>query len=533
MTNLTLRSLKSSALTSAEIDANFIALNTNKVETSEISALQASILNSQLQAQAVIDNALIHSSLYATEALGRAAVADNATFSVQGSGDIAALEYRRTNSTTSVLIASYPSAAAVSDLRLTDEFGTAHQRYLDGLRTAGITKPKAAVVILLGQSLNAPRLTIVQSKAAPIAKMPIGGTSIASWQYNATNALWCGHWSELDSVVDYEERTGQTPGTGIINALAGRKFPRIYVGNAAIGGRTLETLKSGLPVTNLWALLKRLCEHSRVAGYDPQVMFYTAHGEANAGTATSEDAYYALGQEYYGMCQMYAAQAMRKPGYLAPIVFTYPVQQGGGASGENDRAIKRAILRLTCDLPNGINMGGIYQWPVSTDRVHPTEQAYVLRGEAVGRTLKRFFDNGAKWASLHITDVTISGTTFVATFSDPVQRDVTLGAGEALNSALAEDGFEWIDNGVSIAISGLLYQGWKVTGALASTPVGTLAQQTLRIAVQTTSGFATGVGNIPGSLVRSTDTGWPAISDYTYTNYSYASPQTFTSVRTA
>lgn len=50
---------------------------------------------------------------YATEALGRAAVADGLSFLVEGLGDVAAYEYRRTNSTTSVLIASYPSASYV------------------------------------------------------------------------------------------------------------------------------------------------------------------------------------------------------------------------------------------------------------------------------------------------------------------------------------------------------------------------------------------------------------------------------------
>ena len=36
--------------------------------------------------------------VYETEAAGRAAVADGQAFKVQGSGDVAAYEYRRTNS---------------------------------------------------------------------------------------------------------------------------------------------------------------------------------------------------------------------------------------------------------------------------------------------------------------------------------------------------------------------------------------------------------------------------------------------------
>jgi hypothetical protein len=61
-------------------------------------------------AESARDAALIQAGVYTTEALGRAAVADGVAFKVQGSGDVAAYEYRRTNSTTSVLIATYPSA---------------------------------------------------------------------------------------------------------------------------------------------------------------------------------------------------------------------------------------------------------------------------------------------------------------------------------------------------------------------------------------------------------------------------------------
>lgn len=59
------------------------------------------------------DAALIQAGVYTTEALGRAAVADGQAFKVQGSGNVAAYEYRRTNSTTSVLIATYPSKSFV------------------------------------------------------------------------------------------------------------------------------------------------------------------------------------------------------------------------------------------------------------------------------------------------------------------------------------------------------------------------------------------------------------------------------------
>jgi len=64
-------------------------------------------------AESARDAAIIGSGVYATEAAGRAAVADGQAFKVQGSGNVAAYEYRRTNSTTSVLIATYPSVSGV------------------------------------------------------------------------------------------------------------------------------------------------------------------------------------------------------------------------------------------------------------------------------------------------------------------------------------------------------------------------------------------------------------------------------------
>lgn len=63
-----------------------------------------------------INALLIQNGVYATEAAGRAAVADGVAFKVQGAGDVAAYEYRRTNGSTSVLIATYPSAESVAKI---------------------------------------------------------------------------------------------------------------------------------------------------------------------------------------------------------------------------------------------------------------------------------------------------------------------------------------------------------------------------------------------------------------------------------
>ncbi len=73
------------------------------VSISGIKAAFAATFSSQAQTE-----------IYTTEALGRAAVADGQEFKVQGSGDVAAYEYRRTDASTSVLIATYPSVGAVT-----------------------------------------------------------------------------------------------------------------------------------------------------------------------------------------------------------------------------------------------------------------------------------------------------------------------------------------------------------------------------------------------------------------------------------
>lgn len=68
-------------------------------------------LTAKAQAESARDAAIIQAGVYVDEPTGRAAVADGQAFKVQGSGDVAAYEYRRTSSAASTLIATYPSKA--------------------------------------------------------------------------------------------------------------------------------------------------------------------------------------------------------------------------------------------------------------------------------------------------------------------------------------------------------------------------------------------------------------------------------------
>lgn len=74
--------------------------------------------------QAARDGQLIQNDYYATEAAGRAAVADGETFKVQGVGDVAALLYRRIDASASALIGVFPAAkttARIVDVAATED----------------------------------------------------------------------------------------------------------------------------------------------------------------------------------------------------------------------------------------------------------------------------------------------------------------------------------------------------------------------------------------------------------------------------
>lgn len=131
---------------------------------SAAAASAAAALSSEIAAAAAGAAALIQAGVYATEALGRAAVADGAAFKVQGDGDVAAYEYRRTDSANSVLIASYPSASAVK--KVSSPLAAIKKV---GLYRDAITAPwgvvgkdgKAILFVDTGLALNAAKLKLM------------------------------------------------------------------------------------------------------------------------------------------------------------------------------------------------------------------------------------------------------------------------------------------------------------------------------------------------------------------------------------
>lgn len=402
--------------------------------------------------------------------------------------------------------------------------------------TRGLTQPgaggaannEATIVILLGQSLNAPRGTTIDATSWTAAQMFVGGDSINNMDFFASNVTWCADWNDVATSANYTEGAAQGIGVGVLSTLEAGPRPMAYCMSVAIGSRAFDVLDQGGPRAMLAAAVYRMCDLATAAGYTPKVVFYSAHGEADAFAGTTEAQYYSRGLDYYRMCQMYAALAMDDPTYVAPVYLTYPLQQANtvGNAGENDRAIKEAIRRIGQDLDGAVDMGAIYQWPAEADRIHPEENGYIFRGERLGRIIA-----GNPEPAPYITGVTLSGTTFVATFSEAIVRDTSLGAGTNLNAANQLDGLEWFDNGSNIKINSLVYGTTTVTGTLNSTPVGTLGQQVLRIAEQlTTSTLVAGITNISGSQVRAAGSGWASTYDPAYINYRWAIPQRITGV---
>ena len=95
-------------------------LNNAKLDVDHIAAIATStggtatdrLGNVKMTVVGAVAEAVAQTGAYSSEAVGRAATTDGKTFRVQGSGDIASYEYRRTNGSTSVLIASYPAISA-------------------------------------------------------------------------------------------------------------------------------------------------------------------------------------------------------------------------------------------------------------------------------------------------------------------------------------------------------------------------------------------------------------------------------------
>jgi hypothetical protein len=513
----------------AETNAETAATNAQTAETNAETA-ETNAEAAQAAAELARDASWVNNNIFASTVAGLAATTSGEYFSVPSGATGEYLILYLNSSGTAVEQKRYPSNAALTGA-IDELYWARFAEFEERRRRALSSTPKALILVLLGQSNNAPRNTAI-SGVLPNAYMPVGGNSITRFAFYSTNAEHSTIWADVASASSYTEGSTETPGSGMITTLLAGNFNRVYECSVAIGSRSLFVLSGHGPRNNLYAVVHKMCDHARTAGYDPMVVFSSHHGEANMADATTEANYYTYGLAYYRMCQILAAQAMEKPDYIAPIVLHHPIEMKDGTAGADSRAIHKAILRIATDLPGAIHGGASYQYDSESDRIHQTALGFRQRGERVGQLLRDYLA-GVKRSTLQITDVTLSGTTVVATFNEEIVRDTNFSYGTNLNASQALAGFEYLDNGSGIQITGIAVAGRKATLTLASTPVGTIDQQVLRIATQTTTATLTsGANNRSGSQIRVNETGLASIYDATYTHYRWAVPQ-ICSVRAA
>lgn len=393
-----------------------------------------------------------------------------------------------------------------------------------GLGSGPPQMPTAAVVVLAGQSLASTITGTTLVSTALDSFMPVGGVAFSELGFGVDNLMTA---TPLASRAVLAEPSGQSPVAPVASTVVGGNFDRAYLFSVSQSGKPI--LNNGVKAgsANLAAVVHALCDFARADGYAPMVMFYICTGEEDGELGTDSATFQMRFARFVAMARLYAAQAMQDPDYVAPVFGTYPVQMW---HADQDREIKEALRQA--GLADGVYMlGGSYPYPANFDRIHNINTGVVYRGEMVGHRMQEWSATGTVTESPAMTGVTLSGTTFVATFSENVVRDATLNCGQNLNTSFARDGFEWTDNGSYIAIDGLVYSGNTVTGTLHSAPVGTIDQQRLRVALQDANGTAPiDYGNIAGCVVRADEDGWLSPYDGTYMHRRWAIPQSVTPV---
>lgn len=155
-------------LSSLERDFPNSGDNMQRAEVASTSAVDAAG-----RAESARDASLIQAGVYVTEAAGRAAVADGQAFKVQGSGAVAAYEYRRVSAAVSTLIATYPSASVV----LATNYRTTGQENIPAIsRVWGIADENGNAALSVDSSglVDAP---LLKSGVAQVNQMELSGAA--------------------------------------------------------------------------------------------------------------------------------------------------------------------------------------------------------------------------------------------------------------------------------------------------------------------------------------------------------------------
>lgn len=384
-----------------------------------------------------------------------------------------------------------------------------------------------AIVILTGQSLNEWRGgSRILETGWTGAKMLNGGGTMSQMDYFAVNNDLYMDGNEATSVVQYSDGAGnQSPNPGIASYMQTAGFGNIYLFGCARGSADYNTLWGRGSLVNMLYGLQRLVKLAAADGYsDPAIVFYHAHGERAATDARTEQQYFDDSVRYFQRLQAIASQVKGDPDYVAPIFFSMPLQNKvptAGVDASNDIAIKNAIKTLK-DSGDVQNLFVLPTYPLTlesgADYTHGTPDDFIRRGEYVGKLITEYLAD-TRYEQLRIKQVTRSGTTVTVKFTHNVVRDVTNNFGSSLNGF---DGFEYLDNGSDITINNVTYSGDTATITLNSTPVGTDAQQVLRLGLQVTAASGANITGQNGTVVRKDMTGEASVVDVGFTHYDWA-----------
>lgn len=460
-------------------------------------------------------------TVYATTAAGLAATTTGKYFSVPSPDSAEYLILYLNNAGVAVEQKRYPSTSAFDSI-YRERFQASRANFLaSNVERANYSK-RAAILVLVGQSNNVPRGTPISGSVSPDVKMPVGGNSMTYWPFSSTNADWVAKHTDVASAVTDAQGASENPGSGMALAMLGGTFSRVYMCSVALGSSSFTRLQTAGPIANCQATISRLCDIARADGFEPYVVFDTHHGEQGAFNGDSEATYYSQGWAYYRQIQSFAANAMRRVDYDAPILFHMPVAYGTFGTAANMRNVAKAIVRLARDIPGGIMLGGSYQFPI-TDGVHQSNVGMRKKGELAGQLLRDYFSQRGTFQALQMVDAVWSGATVTVTFNKEIVYDTTLTFGTSLNATNALAGFEFTDDGAFIKINAISVQGRKAVLTLNAAPTGTT--QLVQIASQAMTGSPTTFQLTAGSQIRTNAVAPLSIYDYTTQLYDMAAPQ--------
>jgi len=436
---------------------------------------------SAVSANAARDAALIQAGVYTTEALGRAAVADGQAFKVQGSGDVAAYEYRRTNSTTSVLIATYPSSSGIFTFRGVVTSGVD----LNSLHTIGSYGLLAASTHanipaeLVGHNCT---LTVTDSYTSS-GRFQI--QEITDWNFPSiklsrlSDGASSGAWQRVavttSQITDLNVTTAKIADSAVTNA----KLAVNYDYTSTITTGSLDTY---LTASAGYVIAGTVTNAPTASG------FLTVHRWGIAGQFVLQS-YVDLtvaGKIYHRVYSGSAWGAWYQPTPADVSVTTAKLADGSVTSTKlADSAVTNAKLAVNYDYTSTITSG-------SLDTYLTASAGYVIAGTVTNSPTASGFLSVHRWGSVgqfvlqSYVDLTVAGKIYHRVYSGsawgawyqptPADLSVTTAklAAASVDATKLSTKYDWVATLVSGDVNDYTTQsgGWMVAGAMTNAPTG-------------------------------------------------------------